>query len=123
MEEGSSLSYTQYMGIITKLLLTVLALLLVSNFVPGIEVSGLYIALIVAVVLGIINLVVKPLLILLTLPINLLTLGLFTFVINAFLFWFISTFIDGFSVDGFIPAFIGAFIVAAVHWLAEKLVD
>lgn len=123
MAKDWGIGYALYMGIITKLLLTILALLLVSNFVPGIEVSGFYIALIVAVVLGVINLIVKPILILLTLPINLLTLGLFTFVINAFLFWFVSTFIEGFTVDGFVPAFIGAFIIAAVHWLAEKLVD
>lgn len=111
------------MGIITKLLLTVLTLLLVSRYVPGIEVSGFYIALIVSVVLGLINLILRPILVLLTLPITLLTLGLFTFVINAGLFWFVSTFVDGFTVDGFIPAFIGAFAIAAMHWLAEKFVD
>ena len=111
------------MGIITKILLTVLALLLVSRVVPGIEVESFYIALIVAVALGLINLVLKPILLILTLPINLLTLGLFTFVVNAGIFWFVSTFIDGFSVDGFVPAFIGAFIIAVVHWGAEKLID
>ena len=111
------------MGIITKLLLTVLALLLISNFVPGITVSSFYIALIVAVVLGLINLILKPILIILTLPINLLTLGLFTFFINAGIFWFVSTFIDGFSVEGFIPAFIGALIISLVYWIAEKLID
>ncbi|MCW9054559.1 MAG: phage holin family protein [Candidatus Pacebacteria bacterium] len=111
------------MGLITKLLLTVLTLLLVSRYIPGIEVSGFYIALIVAVVLGLINLIIKPILVLLTLPINLLTLGLFTFVINAGLFWFVSTFVEGFTVDGFIPAFIGALSIVVVHWLAEKIVD
>ncbi|MEX0652004.1 MAG: phage holin family protein [Candidatus Paceibacterota bacterium] len=111
------------MGIITRLLLTVLALLLVSNYVPGITVSSFYIALIVAVVLGVVSVILKPILIILTLPITLVTLGLFTFVINAGLFWFVSTFIDGFTVDGFIPAFIGALIVALVHSLAEKFTD
>lgn len=111
------------MGIITKLLLTVLALLLVSNFIPGITVASFYIALIVAVVLGLVNLILKPILVILTLPITLLTLGLFTFVINAGLFWFVSTFIDGFTVEGFIPAFIGAFIIAGIHSLAEKFFD
>ena len=111
------------MRIITKLLLTVLALLLISNFVPGIAVSSFYIALIVAIVLGLVNLILKPILIILTLPITLLTLGLFTFIINAGLFWFVSTFIEGFTVDGFVPAFIGAFILAGVHWFAEKLID
>ncbi len=111
------------MGIITKLLITVLALLLVSQYVPGITVASFYIALIVAVVLGLVNLILKPILVILTLPITLLTLGLFTFVINALLFWFVSTFIDGFVVDGFISAFIGAFFVAGAHYLAEKFVD
>ncbi|MBI2618366.1 phage holin family protein [Candidatus Kaiserbacteria bacterium] len=111
------------MGIITKFFLTVLALLLVSQVVPGITIASFYIALIVAVVLGLINLILKPILLILTLPINLLTLGLFTFVVNAGIFWFVSTFIDGFSVDGFIPAFVGAFIIAIVHWSAEKLID
>ena len=111
------------MGIITKVLLTVLGLLLVSNYVPGIEVSGFYIALIVAVVWGVINLTLKPILVLLTLPINLLSLGLFTFVINAGLFWFVSTFIEGFTVDGFVPAFIGAAAITVIHWFAEKLTD
>ncbi|NQV93120.1 phage holin family protein [Candidatus Kaiserbacteria bacterium] len=111
------------MGMITKLLLTVLTLLLVSNYVPGITVESFYIALIVAVVLGLVNLILKPILIILTLPITLLTLGLFTFVINAGLFWFVSTFIEGFTVEGFIPAFLGALIIAAVHSLAEKFTD
>lgn len=111
------------MGIITKLLLTVLALLLVSNYVPGITVASFYIALIVAIVLGLVNLILKPILIILTLPITLLTLGLFTFVINAGLFWFVSTFIDGFTVDGFVPAFIGALVIAIVHSLAEKFTN
>ncbi len=111
------------MGVITKLLITILALLLVSNYVPGITVSSFYIALIIAVVLGIVNLILKPVLIILTLPITLLTLGLFTLVIDALLFWFVSTFIDGFIVEGFVAAFIGAFIIAGAHYLAEKFVD
>ncbi len=111
------------MGIITKLLLTVLALLLVSNYVPGITVTSFYIALIVAIVLGLFNIILKPILVILTLPITLLSLGLFTFVINALLFWFVSTFIDGFTVDGFTSAFIGALIIAIVHSLAEKFID
>lgn len=111
------------MGIITKLLLTVLTLLLISNVVPGIAVSSFYIALIVAIVLGLANLIIKPILVILTLPITLLTLGLFTFVIDAFLFWFTATFIGGFTVNGFIPAFIGALIIAGVHFLAEKFID
>jgi putative membrane protein len=109
--------------LVTKVLITVLALFLVARYVPGIEVSGFYTALIVAVLLGLINLTLKPILILLTLPINLLTLGLFTFVINALLFWFVSTFVDGFTVDGFLPAFFGALVVSIVNWLGAKILD
>ena len=111
------------MGIITKLLITILGLLLVSNFVPGIEITGFYNALIVALVLGVFNIIVKPILVLLTLPINLLTLGLFTFVINAVLFWLVSTIIQGFTVTGFIPAFIGALVLTVLSWLAEKITE
>lgn len=110
------------MKLIIKLLITVFALLLVSQYVPGIHVESLYIAGIVALILGVLNFTVKPVLWVLTLPINLLTLGLFSFILNAFLFWFVSTFVSGFIVDGFIPAFIGAFIVAIIHWLADKLI-
>ena len=106
--------------LIAKLLITIIALLLVSNYVPGIMVDGFYIALMVAVILGIINLIIKPILLVLTLPINLLTLGLFTFVINAFLFWFVASFVQGFIVDGFIPAFVGALFVSIFSWLGNR---
>jgi len=107
---------------ITKLLITVLSLLAVSTYVPGIIVDGFYIALIVAVILGFINLIIKPIILILTLPINLLTLGLFTFVINAGLFWFVATFVGGFTVEGFIPALIGAFIVSVFSWLGNRFI-
>ena len=109
------------MGIITKLLVTIFGLLLISNFVPGIEIASLYSAFIVAVVLGVFNIIVKPILVLLTLPINLLTLGLFTFVINALLFWFIASFVQGFSVDGFIPAFVGAAIISLLSSIGNRV--
>ena len=108
------------MKIFTKLLITILLLLLVANYVPGIEVSGFYIGFIVAIILGIVNLIIRPILVLLTLPINMMTFGLFTLIINAVLFWFISTFIQGFSVDGFIAAFVGAFIISLGSSFANK---
>jgi len=91
-------------------------LLLVSRYVPGILVESFYTAVIVAIVWGILGLTVKPVLKLLTLPINILTLGLFSFVLNALLFWFLATFIKGFHVYGFIPALEGSFILAVVAW-------
>ena len=109
------------MKLLTKLLITVFALLFVARYIPGIVVDDFYTALVVAILLGLINLTLKPILIVLTLPITILTLGLFTFVINAALFWFIATFVEGFAVEGFVAAFIGAFIVSLFSWLGNKL--
>lgn len=108
------------MKVITKVLLTTLVLLVVAEYVPGITVDGFYPALIAAIVLGILNLTVKPILFVLTLPISILTLGLFMFVINASLFWFAATFIDGFSVATFWHALLGSLIVSAVSAVANK---
>jgi len=96
-------------------------LLLLAAYLPGIEVTGWYAALITALVLGLVNALIKPLLVVLTLPINILTLGLFTLVINAVLFWFVASFIEGFGVDGFWPAFWGALILSIVSWLLSGL--
>ena len=84
--------------------------------------SSLYIAVMVALIWGLINVTLKPILYVLTLPINILTLGLFTFVINAFLFWFVATFVEGFSVDGFLPALLGTLIISIVSSVGNKFV-
>ncbi len=101
-------------------LATTLTLLVLSQLGMGIAVTGFYSALIVAVIWGIIMLIVRPVLGLLTLPINLLTFGLFSFVLNALLFWFLSTFIQGFSVAGFVPALIGSVILSLVSSVINK---
>lgn len=108
------------MKLITKLLLTTLVLLIVAEYVPGISVDGFYPALIAAIVLGLLNLIVRPILFVLTLPISILSLGLFMFVINALLFWFATTFVDGFSVETFWHALLGSLIVSAVSAVANK---
>ena len=110
-------------NLIARLIVTALALLLVAEVVPGIEVENLYIAIIASLVLGLLNIFVKPLLVILTLPITILTLGLFLFVINAVLFWFAASFIDGFAVSGFWPAFFGSLIVTIISTFASKLLD
>ncbi len=109
------------MKIITKLILTALALLFAAYLIPGIAVASFYTALIVAVLLAVVNLIFKPILVLLTLPINILTLGLFTFIINAFLFWFLSTVVKGFYVEGFAAAFLGALVVSVVSYVGNKI--
>jgi putative membrane protein len=110
------------MTIIYHILITALGLFIAAYFVPGIEVSGLYIALVAALILGLLNLVVRPIVLLLTLPINIITLGLFTFVINAFMFWFAASFIEGFSVTGFVPALLGSIVVSIFTTLAYQLI-
>ncbi len=105
---------------LTKILAVALALLVSAAYIPGIEVSGVYIAIIIALMLGVLNLIIKPIIYILTLPINILTLGLFSVIINAFLFWIVSTFIQGFSIDGFLPAILGSLLVSFISWIIEK---
>jgi putative membrane protein len=109
------------MGMIIRLLLNALAVFLAAYFVPGIVLSGFETALIVALVLGLINIFIKPVLKIITLPINIVTLGLFGLVINAFLFWLAGYVVEGFDVLGFVPAFVGALVVAVVVWIGEGL--
>ena len=109
------------MNLLLRWVINAGTLLLLAFYLPGMEVSGWYSALITALVLGLVNAVLKPILLILTLPVNILTLGLFTFVINALLFWFVASFIKGFDVTGFMPAFWGAFILSVVSWLTSNL--
>jgi putative membrane protein len=84
-------------------------------------VAGFVTALIAALVLGLINAVIRPVLVLLTLPATLLTLGLFIFVINGLLFWFVGSFIDGFVVQGFWWGVIGAIVYSIISWALSAL--
>lgn len=98
-----------------------LALLALPYVVPSIQVAGFGTALLVAVVLGLINALLRPLLVLLTLPVTLLTLGLFIFVINALLFQLAGSLIDGFQVGGFWSALIGSIAYSLISWLLSAL--
>lgn len=89
------------------------ALLLVAHLYPGITVASFGAALIAAFVIGLLNTLVRPLLVLLTLPVTLLTLGLFLFVINAWMFWWAGSVFDGFKVPGFGAALVGSLIYTA----------
>lgn len=111
------------MNLLIKWLISALALLLASAIFPGITVSSVYIALVVALILGLLNALVRPVLLILTLPINLLTLGLFTFVINGLIFWFVASFVSGFSVDGLLWAIIGALFISIVSWTVGQLFE
>ena len=98
------------MKIIVRWLLLAAALLLVANIYPGVQVTGFSAALIAALVLGLFNALLRPLLVLLTLPVTLVTLGLFLFVINALMFYFAASVLEGFHVSGFVAALIGSLI-------------
>lgn len=108
------------MKTLARILLTTLALLVVAAYVPGVHIDGLRAALVAAVVLGLLNFFVRPILVILTFPITLLTVGLFLLVINASLFWFAATFIDGFTVTGFWPALLGSLIVTIISSLGNR---
>lgn len=109
-------------SLIVRWFLNALALMLVAYLYSGVRVEGILQALIAALVLGLVNAVIRPLLILLTLPVTLLTLGLFIFIINAFLFWFVAEVVKGFTVNGFMAAFIGSLMYSVItiltSWIA-----
>lgn len=102
------------MRLLLRWLINALALIAATKFIAGFEVESFYAAVIAALILGLLNAVVRPVLVLLTLPVTIITLGLFTFVINAGLVWFMSTFVEGVSVDGFLPALLVAIFLWAV---------
>lgn len=106
---------------ILRLMSTAGALLLIAHLVAGIEIVDFYTALIVALLWGLITLTIRPLLLLLTFPITLLTLGLSTFLLNALLFWFLSTFVAGFTIAGFIPALEGSVLLTLVGWVLHAV--
>jgi len=95
---------------ILKWIANALVLMVIAYIVPGVQVASFYTALIVALVLAFVNAVIKPFIILLTLPINILTLGLFTLIINGFLFWFAASIIKGFTITNFWIAVLAALI-------------
>jgi len=97
------------------------ALLLVAYLYPGVAVTSFFAALIAALVLGIVNAVIRPILVLLTLPVTLVTLGLFIFVINALLFWFVANVVQGFAVTGFWAALIGSVLYSVITMITSWL--
>jgi putative membrane protein len=97
-------------------LINALALLAVAYVLPGIVVADFTTALVAALVLGLVNTLIRPVLILLTLPATILTLGLFIFVINGLLFWMVGSWLQGFTVGGFWWGVLGAIVYSIVSW-------
>jgi putative membrane protein len=116
------LIYNYGMQILANWLLSAIAILVTAYIVRGVRVDSFTTALVVAVVLGIVNAILKPILVLLTLPITILTLGLFMFVINALLILLVTQVVPGFKVDGFWTALIFSLILSLVNWFLFSLV-
>lgn len=107
--------------LVVKWLVNALAIFIVGQFLPGIHVPDYMTALWVALVLGVVNTVIRPILLLITLPINILSLGLFTFVLNGLMFWLAAKFVHNFSVDGFWWAVLGALVVSAIATVLDRI--
>ena len=110
------------MQLLARLFLNALAVIAVTYLVPGVTISDFPHAFLAAVVIGLINALIRPILLILSLPINILTLGLFTFVINALMFWLASSIVPGFHVSGFAAAFWGGLVFWAVSWITNGLI-
>ena len=108
--------------IITRWLIITVAILLASQFVPGIKVDTLSTAVIAACVLGLINIFIRPIFVFLTLPLSIITLGIFYFFINAFMLELVAYFVSGFVVKDFFSAFLGSLIISFVSWLANSFI-
>ncbi len=112
------------MYLIFRWIMNALALLVAAAIVPGFGVASFYAALVGALVLGIVNTLIRPLLFVLTLPVNILTFGLFSFVLNALMLLLVGTIVKGVEVGGFVTAILAALVIwivnALTYWLIEK---
>jgi len=111
------------MGLLVRWSVLTAAIVIASYLISGIEISGFFSAFFAAAILGILNIFFRPILFILTLPINLLTFGLFTFVINALLLKMASGVIEGFQVHGFWSAVFGALVISVVNWLLNSFIN
>jgi putative membrane protein len=111
------------MGLLLRWLILTSAILLASYLFEGINASGFFSAFWAAAILGILNALLRPILFVLTLPINILTFGLFTFVINAIMLRMASGVISGFEVTGFWPAFFGSLVISLISWGLNSFVN
>ncbi len=111
------------MGFIIRFVMVVFGLWLAAQIVPGIEVRSTSSVLAAAVILGLMNAIIRPIVIILTLPLTIVTLGLFLFVINAAMLWGTSLFLHGFMVRGFVAALLGSIVISLISWIGQKLTE
>ena len=112
------------MYFIISLLINMVAILIISYLVPKIiQVESWIAALVAAFVLGVVNTFIRPLLVLLTLPLTVVTFGIFLLVINGLLLWVVSAIVQGFHVNGFLGALIGSILISIVSWILSRFVQ
>jgi putative membrane protein len=111
------------MRFFAKLLLNAVAIVVTAYLIPGVVLTGIVPALIAGVILGFVNAIVRPVLILLTLPFTLVTLGLFLFIVNAICFALTAALVPGFDLSGFGAAFFGALVVTIVSWILNAAIQ
>ncbi len=110
-------------GILIRWIINAGALFLAAHVVKGIEITGFLPALVGAFILGILNTFIRPVILILTLPLNVLTLGLLTFIINGLMLKIVSSMLKGFEVQGFWPAVWGALIISIVSWIMNIFIN
>lgn len=108
------------MGLLIKILMSALSVFIAAQVLPGVEVDNFVTAILVSLVLGLMNTIVKPILVILTLPITVITLGLFTFVLNALLILLTSWLVSGFKVDGFIYALLFSLVLSIINFILQS---
>ena len=110
-------------GLLIRWVINALALILISQVIKGIEVDNILAAFVAAAVLGVINAILRPILLLVTLPITILTLGLFALVINGFMLYLAGNLVKGFHVYGFWSAVFGALFLSLISWIANAFIN
>ncbi len=110
------------MALLVHLVVTALLLLAVARFVKGVEIAGFGTALVAALVFGLVNACIRPLMVLLTLPLTILTFGLFLFVVNALMFRLAAALVPGFTVNGFGPALLGSLLLSLLNLALAALI-
>ena len=111
------------MGFLLRVVVNIAAIVLAARIVPGIEVDSVLSAVAAGLLLGVVNAVVRPVLLVLTLPITLVTLGLFLLVLNGLCLWMVAAVVKGFHIGGFWAAVLGALVVSVLSWVVTALVS
>ncbi len=110
-------------GMLAKLIITMAALFITSYILPGMSIQGLFAGFVAALILGIANVIIKPIFIVLTLPLTLITMGLFLFIVNGLMLWLSAAIVPGFFIAGFWTAVFGSIILSIVTWFLNSVLD